>query len=153
MLAATAIEQGRIAALAAFGRARLSPTRLLPYGIQTIPEISFVGPTDRALAATDASYVVGRGHFRDLPRAEIAGDRSGLLKLLVDTETRRVLGVHIFGTSATELVHLGQAFMAGGLAVDDVAELVFNVPTFSDAYKLAALDAREQLATPVSRAA
>ena len=91
------------------------------------------------------TYVVGLGRYRELARGEIAGDRTGLLKLLVHAETRQILGVHIFGTAATELVHVGQTVMAGGLGVDYLVDSVFNVPTFSDAYKVAALDAVNRL--------
>ena len=135
------MEQGRLAALAAFGEPPRSMNGLLPYGIYTIPEISFVGRSERELTDESVPYVVGIARYRELARGEIAGDRSGLLKLLVHGDDGRILGVHIFGTSATELVHVGQMAMAGGLGVDDLVDAVFNVPTFSDAYKVAALDA------------
>lgn len=144
-LAATSMEQGRLAALAAFDRPSQTAANLLPYGIYTIPEISFVGRTERELTDAAVPYVVGMARYRELSRGEIAGDRSGLLKLLVHVETRRVLGVHIFGTSATELVHVGQTAMAGDLTLDYLVDAVFNVPTFSDAYKIAALDAANRL--------
>jgi NAD(P) transhydrogenase len=118
---------------------------LLPYGIYTVPEISFVGLTERELTESAVPYVVGFGRFRELVRGGIAGDRTGVLKLLIHTDTRRVLGVHVFGTAATELVHLGQTVMAGDLTVDYLVEAVFNVPTFTDAYKVAALDAANRL--------
>ena len=107
-LAATSMEQGRLAALAAFDRPAQSLGAILPYGIYSIPELSFVGPTERELTDDAVPYVVGVGRYRELARGEIAGDRTGLLKLLVHARTRKVLGVHIFGTSATELVHVGQ---------------------------------------------
>jgi NAD(P) transhydrogenase len=144
-LAATSMEQGRLAALAAFGVAASPMPALLPYGIYTIPEISFVGRCERELTEASVPYVVGCGRYRELARGEIAGDRTGLLKLLVHADTREILGVHVFGTAATELVHLGQTAMAGGLPVDYLVEAVFNVPTFSDAYKVAALDAANRL--------
>ena len=90
-------------------------------------------------------YVVGVGRYRELSRAEIEGDRTGLLKLLVHAITRKVLAVHVFGTSATELVHVGQTVIAGDLPVDYLVDAVFNVPTFCDAYKVAALDAANRL--------
>jgi NAD(P) transhydrogenase len=117
----------------------------LPYGIYTIPELSYVGRNERELTADGMPYVVGIARYRELARGEIAGDNTGLLKLLVNTETRRVEGVHVFGTSATELVHIGQTAMAGGLTVDYLVDAVFNYPTFSDAYKIAALDAVNRL--------
>jgi NAD(P) transhydrogenase len=144
-LAATSMEQGRLAALNAFDRQATTLGALLPYGIYTIPEISFVGPTERELTDSAVPYVVGAGRYRELARGEIAGDRTGLLKLLVHATTRKVLGVHIFGTSATELVHVGQTVMAGELTVDYLVDAVFNVPTFCDAYKVAALDAANRL--------
>ncbi len=144
-LAAASMEQGRRAALAAFGKASAAGTDLLPYGIYTIPEISFVGQGEGELTERAVPYVVGLAGYRELARGEIAGDRAGVLKLLVHLETRAVLGVHIFGTAATELVHLGQTAIAGGLGVDYLSEAVFNVPTFTDAYKVAALDARDRL--------
>jgi NAD(P) transhydrogenase len=145
-LAATSMEQGRLAALAALGRPASVPSGQLPYGIYTIPEISFVGVGERQLTEDAVPYVVGMARYRELSRAEIAGDRTGLLKLLVDADTRRILGVHVFGTSATDLVHVGQTAMAGDLTVDYLVDAVFNVPTFSDAYKVAALDAANRLA-------
>ena len=117
---------------------------LLPYGIYTVPEISFVG-THRARADRPRAL---RGRLRGATGSSpgaIVGDDTGLLKLLVHTETRKLLGVHVFGTSATELVHLGQAVMASGMTVDYLVDAVFNVPTFSDAYKIAGLDAANRL--------
>jgi NAD(P) transhydrogenase len=144
-LAATSIEQGRLAALAAFGEPARPMPELLPYGIYTVPEVSFVGRTEAQLTEAAVPYVRGVARYRELTRGEIAGDRSGLLKLLVHAETRRVLGVHVFGTAATELVHLGQTVMAADLPVDYLVDAVFNVPTFADSYKIAALDAANRL--------
>jgi NAD(P) transhydrogenase len=144
-LAATSMDQGRLAACAAFGVAAPDMSSALPYGIYTIPEISFVGATERQLTEGGVPYVIGIARYRELTRGEIAGDNAGLLKLLVNTETRGVEGIHVFGTAATELVHIGQTAMAGGLGVDYFVEAVFNYPTFSDAYKIAALDAVNRL--------
>ncbi len=144
-LSATSMEQGRLASLAAFGRPAGSVPELLPYGIYTIPELSFVGRSERELTEAAVPYVVGLSRYRELTRGEIAGDRSGLLKLLVHAGTRQILGVHIFGTTAAELVHIGQTAMAGDLTVDYLVDAVFNVPTFGDAYKVAALDAANRL--------
>ena len=143
-LAATAMEQSRLAALAAFGEPSSRPA-LLPYGIFTIPEISFVGSHERKLTESQVPYVRGLARYRELTRGEIAGDRSGFLKLLVHAQTRRVLGVHIFGTAAAELIHVGQTVMAASLTVDYLLDAVFNVPSFADAYKAAALDAANRL--------
>jgi NAD(P) transhydrogenase len=144
-LAATSMEQGRLAACAAFGLEAPELTTALPYGIYTIPELSFIGRNERELTADGVPYVVGIARYRELARGEIAGDNTGLLKLLVNAGTRRLEGIHVFGSAATELVHLGQAVMAGGLTVDYLVDAVFNYPTFSDAYKIAALDAANRL--------
>ena len=144
-LAATSMEQGRRAACAAFGVFTPAPTAPLPYGIYTIPEISFVGRNERELTAAHVPYVAGVARYRELIRGEMAGDNSGLLKLLVNTETRELEGVHVFGTAATEIVHVGQTVMAAGLGLDYLVEAVFNYPTFTDAYKVAALDAMNRL--------
>lgn len=138
-------DQGRLAALAAFGEQAGSSAHLLPYGIYTIPEIAFVGPTEDELARRQVPYVAGLARYGQVARGEIAGDRVGLLKLLVHAETRNLLGVHIIGTWATDLVHVGQAVIAGELQVDYLAETAFNAPTFSEVYRLAALDARNRL--------
>jgi NAD(P) transhydrogenase len=144
-LAATSMEQGRRAALAAFDEPASALPPLLPYGIYTIPELSFVGRGERELTDASVPYVCGFARYRELSRGEIEGDRSGLLKLLVHAETGRLEGVHVFGTAATELVHIGQTVMAAGLHVDYLVDAVFNVPTFADAYKVAALDAANRL--------
>jgi NAD(P) transhydrogenase len=144
-LAATSMEQGRLAALAALDEPAKSMPTLLPYGIYTIPEISYVGLNERELTEAAVPYVIGLARYRELARGEIAGDRSGLLKLLVHCDTRELLGAHVFGTNATELVHVGQTLMAAGGKVDHLVEAVFNVPTFSDAYKVAGLDAVNRL--------
>jgi NAD(P) transhydrogenase len=145
-LAAASMEQGRLAALAAFDRPAGALHKLLPYGIYTIPELSFAGPGERELTDTGVPYVVGVARYSELARGDIAGDRSGLLKLLVHADSRRILGVHIFGTCATELVHIGQTVIASDLTVDYLVDAVFNVPTFADSYTLAALDAANRLA-------
>src|SRR5262249_25409383 len=144
-LAATSMEQGRLATLAAFGEPLRMISSLLPYGIYTIPEISFVGPGERELTEAAVPYVVGMARYRELARGEIAGDGSGLMKLLANAEPRDVLGFHILGTSAPELVPVGQTVIASVLNVDYLLDAVFNVPTFSDAYKIAALDAVNRL--------
>jgi NAD(P) transhydrogenase len=142
--APAAIEQGRLAALAALGRPT-PPRWAVPHAVYTLPELSFVGSTEQSLLDQHIPYVAGAAAYRNLLRGDVAGDRSGLLKLLVHAETRRILGVHILGTAAAELVHIGQAAMAGELTVDYFTEAVFNVPTFSDAYVEAALDACARL--------
>lgn len=139
-LAATSMEQGRLAAYHAFGEACDGITELQPIGIYSIPEVSYVGATEVELTKDAVPYEVGVARYRELARGQIAGDSYGMLKLLVSTEDLKLLGVHIFGTSATEMVHIGQAVMGCGGTVDYLVDAVFNYPTFSEAYKVAALD-------------
>ncbi len=139
-LAATSMEQGRLAAYAAFGEPTTTLQSLQPYGIYTIPEISYVGQTEMELTRSSIPYEVGLSRYRELARGQIVGDSYGMLKLLVSTEDRRVLGVHVFGTGASDLVHVGQAVMGCGGTVDYLVDAVFNYPTLSEAYKVAALD-------------
>ncbi len=143
-LAATSAEQGRIAACHAFGHRVDASTALLPYGIYAVPEISFVGRTEEDLTAAGVAYEVGVARFREVARGQISGAVHGLLKLLVGTD-RSLLGVHIIGAGATELVHIGQAVMALGGGVDYLIDAVFNYPTLAEAYKVAALNASNQL--------
>jgi NAD(P) transhydrogenase len=117
----------------------------LPQAVYTVPELAFVGLGERELAAGGVPYVVGTARYRETLRGEIDGDRCGLLKLYVHAKSRSVLGVHIFGTAAAELVHVGQAVIAGRLGVDYLTDSVFNVPTFGDAYRIAALAAADRL--------
>jgi NAD(P) transhydrogenase len=114
---------------------------LQPIGIYTIPEISYVGRTENELTESSIPYEVGISRYRELARGQIVGDSYGMLKLLISPQTRKLLGVHIFGTNATELVHIGQAIMGTGGTIDYLVNAVFNYPTLSEAYKVAALDA------------
>jgi NAD(P) transhydrogenase len=140
-LAATSMEQGRLAAYAAFGEPVRSLGELLPIGIYTIPEISYVGRNEAQLTEASVPYEVGVSRYRELARGQILGDSYGMLKLLVSLEDRRLLGVHVFGTNATEIVHIGQAVMGNGGTVDYLVDAVFNYPTLAETYKVAALDA------------
>jgi NAD(P) transhydrogenase len=144
-LAATSAEQGRLASADAFGIPVTSIPELLPIGIYSIPEISFVGKTETELTEAAIPYEVGVSHYRELARGHILGETHGLVKLLVASEERTLLGVHAFGTGATELVHIGQAIMGLGGTVDYLVETVFNYPTLAEAYKVAALDAANKL--------
>ena len=144
-LAATAMEQGRIAALSALGRPTEAMGELLPIGIYSIPEISFVGQTEEELTEAGVPYEVGVSRYRELARGQILGDSHGMLKLLVSLDDRTLLGVHILGTGATELVHIGQVAMGNGATVDYLVGTVFNYPTLAEAYKVAALDAQNRL--------
>jgi len=145
-LAATSMEQGRRAAYHACGEpidGRL--THLQPIGIYTIPEISYVGLTEDELTAQSVPFEVGISRYRELARGQILGDSYGVLKLLVHAETRALLGVHVFGTGATELVHIGQTVMGCGGTVDYLVDAVFNYPTLAESYKVAALDAMNKM--------
>ena len=113
-LAATAMEQGRIAALHAFDRPVTQLPQLIPSGVYAIPELALVGATEEALTDASVPYVCGIARWSELARGVISGDREGMLKLLVSAEDRSILGVHVLGTSATDLVHIGQAVMASG---------------------------------------
>jgi NAD(P) transhydrogenase len=115
-------------------------TALQPIGIYSIPEISYVGATEVDLTKDSVPYEVGVSRYRELARGQIAGDSYGMLKLLVSTDDLRLLGVHIFGSNATEMVHIGQAVMGCEGTVEYLVDAVFNYPTFSEAYKVAALD-------------
>ncbi len=144
-LAATSMEQGRLAAYHAFGEPTKGMMDIQPIGIYSIPEVSYVGATEVELTKDSIPYEVGISRYRELARGQIAGDSYGMLKLLVSTDDLRLLGVHIFGSQATELVHIGQAVMGCGGTVDYLVNAVFNYPTFSEAYKVAALDVMNKL--------
>jgi NAD(P) transhydrogenase len=144
-LAATAMEQGRIAAMHAFGEPIRSLPELIPTGIYSVPEISFVGRTEQQLTEAAVPYVAGIARWSELAKGLMTGDTDGLLKLLVSTEDRRVLGVHVIGSGATDLVHIGQAVMGGEGTIDFLLTAVFNYPTFAESYKVAALDAHNRM--------
>ena len=139
-LASTSMEQGRIAACNIFGAPAISMPDLFPYGIFSVPEISMVGKSEGELTEAGVAYEVGLARYREIARGVMVGDHSGLLKLLFHRETRQILGVHIIGTSATELIHIGQAVIALGGTSDYFVNTVFNYPTFAECYKVAALD-------------
>jgi NAD(P) transhydrogenase len=144
-LAATSMEQGRLAAGHALDHPTHSMSELLPFGIYTIPEISYVGRNEEELTEAACPYEVGISRYRELARGQILGDSYGMLKLLVSLEDRTLLGVHVLGTGATELVHIGQAVMGNGGTVDYLVDAVFNYPTLAESYKVAALDAMNKL--------
>lgn len=144
-LASTAMEQGRIAVHHAFKAEVLQSTSILPMAIYTIPELSYVGETERELQGREADYVKGYAYYADTARGKIIGNEHGLLKLLVDRQSRFILGVHIIGESASELVHVGQMLMTSNETVDVLAATVFNYPTLAQCYKTAALECLIQL--------
>ena len=144
-LAATSMEQGRVAAHHACGEPLHAITKLQPIGIYSIPEISFIGQTEEQLTAGSVPFEVGVARYRELARGQIIGDSYGVLKLLVSMEDRTLLGVHAFGTGSCELIHIGQAVMGCGGTVDYLVDTVFNYPTLAEAYKVAALDAMNKM--------
>jgi NAD(P) transhydrogenase len=144
-LASASFEQGRLAAAHAFGLDARPMRDLLPIGIYTIPEISFAGRTEEELTGAGIPYEIGVSRYRELARGQILGDSVGILKLLVAPDSRTILGVHVFGTAATELVHIGQTVMGLGGTVDYLIDQVFNYPTLAESYKVAALDATNKL--------
>jgi NAD(P) transhydrogenase len=144
-LAATSMEQGRLAAHHACGEPVHTAHMLQPIGIYSLPEISFIGKTEDQLTRDCVPFEVGVSRYRELARGQIIGDSYGVLKLLVSPEDRKLLGVHVFGTGATELVHIGQAVMGCGGTVDYLVDAVFNYPTLAESYKVAALDATNKM--------
>jgi NAD(P) transhydrogenase len=144
-LAATSMEQGRAAAYHACGEPVGRMHSLQPIGIYTIPEISFVGRTEDQLTQDSVPFEVGISRYRELARGQILGDSHGMLKLLVSPDDRTLLGVHCFGTGATELIHIGQTVMGCGGTVDYLVDAVFNYPTLAESYKVAALDATNKI--------
>ena len=140
-LASVSMEQGRIASARAFGdESVLSNPSFYPYGIWTIPEISFLGKTEEQLTEEDVPYEVGVAYYREIARGQIRGDTTGRLKLIFHRVTHAILGVHIIGEGASELVHIGQAAMALGGRLDYFVETVFNYPTLAECYKVAAFN-------------
>jgi NAD(P) transhydrogenase len=144
-LASTSMEQGRLAAHHACGEPVRAMPELQPIGIYTIPEISFVGQSEDALTAARVPFEVGIARYRELARGQIVGDSYGMLKLLVSPQDHRLLGVHVFGSGATELVHIGQTVMGCQGTVDYLVDAVFNYPTLAESYKVAALDAMNKI--------
>ena len=144
-LASTSQEQGRCAARHAFGLGNSKPAELLPIAIYTIPEISMVGRTETELRNRSIPYEVGIGMYADTARGKIIGDSSGKLKLLFNSTNHKLLGVHIIGEGASELVHIGQIGLAMGTDLDYFVDNVFNYPTLAECYRIAALDALNKL--------
>jgi len=144
-LASVSMEQGRLAAANAVGLKIQSNPATYPYGIYTIPEISFTGKTEEQLTDEDVPYEVGVAYYRDSARGQIRGDTAGRLKLIFHRETREVLGVHIIGEEATELLHIGQAVMILKGTVNYFVDTVFNYPTLAECYKLAAFNGLNKL--------
>ncbi|MGA7399916.1 MAG: Si-specific NAD(P)(+) transhydrogenase [Candidatus Sulfotelmatobacter sp.] len=144
-LASTSMEQGRLASCHMFGTpGKMIPT-LIPYGIYTIPEISMVGHTEEQLTRGKIPYEVGLARYAELAKGQMLGDEQGLLKLLFDPENLKLLGVHVIGDRAAEIVHIGQAVLTMGGTLEYFRDTVFNYPTLAEAYKVAALDGLNKL--------
>jgi NAD(P) transhydrogenase len=144
-LASTSMEQGRVAACHMFGERVETISTLLPYGIYAIPEISMVGWTEEKLTAEGIPFESGIANYREIARGQLLGDEIGMLKLLIHQETHTILGVHIIGTGATELVHIGQCAIAFKATVEYFVNAVFNYPTLAECYKVAALNGLNKL--------
>jgi NAD(P) transhydrogenase len=144
-LASASMEQGRIATLHMFGTAPSLRMDRIPYGIYSIPEISMVGRSEQELTRDKVRYEFGVSRFRELAKGQMVGDEIGLLKLLFDPDTLGLLGVHVIGDSAAEIVHIGQAVLSLGGTIEYFRDAVFNYPTFAEAYKVAALNGLNKL--------
>jgi len=144
-LASVSMEQGRIAAARAFGLPVQTDPESYPYGIYTIPQISFIGKTEEQLTDADVPYEVGVAYYREIARGQIAGHTDGRLKLLFHRETLDLLGVHIFGENAAELLHIGQAVFKLKGKITYFIDTVFNYPTLAECYKTAAFNGLNRL--------
>jgi NAD(P) transhydrogenase len=140
-LASVSMEQGRVAICHAFGfQYKQAVAETMPYGIYTIPEVSSYGETEESCREKKIDYVVSRALYKNNPRGKITGDLEGITKLVVDATTRKLIGVHVIGERASELVHIGQTAIVLGGTVDLFIDMVFNYPTLADSYKYAAYD-------------
>jgi NAD(P) transhydrogenase len=139
-LASTSMEQGRLASCHMFGKPSKMVSNLIPYGIYAIPEISMVGATEEELTKKKAPYEIGLARYTELAKGQMLGDETGLLKLLFDPDSLKLLGVHIIGDRAAEIVHIGQVVLSMGGSLEYFRDTVFNYPTLAEAYKVAALD-------------
>jgi NAD(P) transhydrogenase len=145
-LASVSMEQGRVAVCHAFEfNYKRAVSKLMPYGIYTIPEVSAFGETEETCKQKAIDYVVGRALFANNPRGKIAGDLDGLIKLVVERKSRKLLGVHVVGERATELVHVGQCAIHLNGGIDVFIDMVFNYPTLADSYKYAAYECLKAL--------
>jgi NAD(P) transhydrogenase len=144
-LASTSMEQGRLAACHMFGEKCQQADTLLPYGIYAIPEISMVGWTEERLTAEQVPFESGIAYYRETARGQLLNDEIGMLKLLIHQESHAILGVHVIGTGATELVHIGQCAIAFKATAEYFVSAVFNYPTLAECYKIAALNGLNKL--------
>jgi len=144
-LASTSMEQGRLASCHMFDKPSKMHSDLIPYGIYAIPEISMVGATEEELTRRKAPYEIGLARYSELAKGQMLGDDQGLLKILFDPDSLKLLGVHIIGDRAAEIVHIGQAVLALGGTIEYFRDTIFNYPTLAEAYKVAALDGLNKL--------
>ncbi len=144
-LAATSIVQGRLAALNALKIRVESFPKIFPFGIYTIPEISYVGITEEEAIERDFKIIVGRCRYSELPRGQISGECEGMLKMIVHKDTREILGVHIIGGGATEVIHIAQMALISNAKIDIFIDNIFNYPTYSEALQIAALSASNKI--------
>lgn len=144
-LAATSMEQGRLATCHMFGQSAANRTSLLPYGIYTVPEISMIGRTEQELTSAGIPYETGVARYEEVAKGQIVGDETGMLKILFQPDTLKVLGVHAIGENATEIIHIGQTLLAFDGTIEFFRDSVFNYPTFAEAYKVAALNGLNKL--------
>lgn len=148
-LASVSMEQARVAVCHAFGFSyKTQVASAMPYGIYTIPEVSSFGETEETCREKKIPYVVGRALYADNPRGKITGDLEGITKLVVENPSRKLIGVHVIGERASELVHIGQAVITLGGSIDTFIDMVFNYPTLADSYKYAAYDCLRALTGP-----
>lgn len=148
-LASVSMEQGRVAVCNAFGFSyKKAVAETMPYGIYTIPEVSAFGETEETCRAKQIPYVAGRAPYEANPRGKITGDLDGMTKLIAHRETRKLIGVHVIGERASELVHIGQTAVQLGGTIDLFIDMVFNYPTLSDSYKYAAYECLAALGAP-----
>jgi len=144
-LASTSMEQGRLASCHIFGVASPIPANLIPYGVYTIPEISMVGANEEQLTHEKVPYEVGIARYAELAKGQMLGDDQGFLKIIFDPTSLKLLGVHIIGDRAAEIVHIGQAVLAMNGTIEYFRDTVFNYPTLAEAFKVAALDGLNKL--------
>ncbi|MBT4185488.1 MAG: FAD-dependent oxidoreductase, partial [Deltaproteobacteria bacterium] len=145
-LASTSMSQARIAVLHAFGKLEFEKMpKNLPLGIWTIPAVSMVGKTEEELTYECTPYEIGIAHFKEISRAHIMGEEEGILKLLFDPETLKILGIHIIGPHASELIHLGHSVMFFEGTIQYFMNTVFNSPTLDEAYRIAAFNGMNRL--------
>jgi len=144
-LASTSMEQGRLASCHMFGAVCNTRKEAIPFGIYTIPEISMVGRTEQDLTEAKIPYEIGVSRFEELAKGQMLGTEVGMLKILFDPKSLKLLGVHAIGENAAEIIHIGQAVLALGGTIEYFRDTVFNYPTFAEAYKVAGLDGLNRL--------